>query len=130
MKFSQVFVVLSVLFAISFGVPANWKENEDLMASNDNAVEEKRFVFTTWAAKKALGLALRAACKSGKLSGKIKGACICASMLGRDEESEAEKRWLFSSNVVKKLKSKVKSICNGRFGKFLGGPCGCITPFL
>jgi hypothetical protein len=32
MKFSQAFVVLSVLFAISFGVPANWKENEDLMA--------------------------------------------------------------------------------------------------
>ncbi|CAB4017693.1 Hypothetical predicted protein [Paramuricea clavata] len=129
MKFSQVFVVLSVLFAISFGIPANWKENEDVMASNDGAVQEKRFALTAWLAKKALGAAVSAACNFGNLPDQMKGVCKCASLVvGRDEEFEAEKRW-FISDPVGKLKSTVKDVCD-KFGVVLSGPCGCILPFI
>ena len=134
MKFS-VFVILSLLLSITFAVPAKWNEYDELIAmSNDNELQEKRFVVSSWilqkAARSALGAAIRFLCNKTSLPDNMKGVCSCGSMIAGDEEAELEQSKRSFSDVMAYFKRKIKYVCDSKLGKFVGAACQCVRTFI
>ncbi|XP_028398741.1 uncharacterized protein LOC114522285 [Dendronephthya gigantea] len=127
MKFSQVFILLCALFAMSFAVP---------LASNDGKeVQDKRFV-GAWLIKKALSkgisVLLSQVCKLNSLSSNVQSICGCATAVGGfvgDEESEIQQRWFMSMDSIKQ---QLGDFCNNKYARFvIGNLCdNCIKPYI